>query len=164
MEFNPQQLDIIQKYFLARELTLSVAESVTAGWLQAAISDCPEAAKFFQGGITTYNLGQKSRHLKINPIHAFGCNSVSATVALEMANGAAQLFSSDWAIGITGYASPVPESDEQLYAFYAITYQQNLVMSDKLQPPKHKPAEVQLGYVKAIIKAFSDYLVGLKSP
>jgi len=161
MEFNQQQLGAIQKYFLVRAETLSVAESVTAGWLQAAISDSPEAAKFFQGGITTYNLGQKSRHLKINPIHAFGCNSVSATVALEMANGAAQLFSSDWAIGITGYASPVPESDGQLYAFYAITYQQNLVMSDKLEPRMGSSTDVQLGYVNTIVKTFSDYLSGL---
>jgi len=164
MEFDQSQLGIIQKYFLAREETLSVAESVTAGWLQAAISDSPEAAKFFQGGITAYNLGQKSKHLNINPIHAFSCNAVSPTVAREMSAGVSKLFCSDWGIGITGYASAVPESGGQLYAFYAITYKQNLVMSDKLEARGNKPADVQLGYVKTILKAFSDYLSGLQIP
>ena len=50
--------------------TIAVAESLTAGLLQFALAAAEGASGYFQGGITVYNLGQKSRHLHIDPIDA----------------------------------------------------------------------------------------------
>lgn len=78
-------LERIKTYMLAHTETLAVAESVTSGCLQAALSLAEDATRFFQGGITAYNLGRKARHLKIDPIHAQEANCVSEKVAIEMA-------------------------------------------------------------------------------
>src|SRR4051812_38795900 len=108
--FNLSVINSLKDALLAKQETISVAESVTSGLLQAAFSSAEKAMQIFQGGITTYNLGQKYRHLLVDPIHASACNCVSERVAQEMALHVCELFSSNWGIGITGYASPVPES------------------------------------------------------
>ena len=59
-----------------------MAESVTAGNIQAVFSLAADAMRFFQGGITTYNLGQKTKHLGIDPIHMAACNCVSENIKL----------------------------------------------------------------------------------
>jgi PncC family amidohydrolase len=152
-------IEIIQNYFLSHQETIAVAESVSSGMLQTELSAAPEAAKFFQGGITAYNIGQKSRHLKINPIHAISCNCVSPIVANEMAIHVCELFSSNWGIGITGYSSPVPESGNQLYAFYAIAYNRQIVLSNQLIPSQKKEErKIQLYYTREIMKLFSIHL------
>src|SRR5688500_4156368 len=107
--YNIKQIAAIKDYMLTHHQTLAVAESVTSGHLQAAISLANGATEFFQGGITAYNLGQKSRHLKIEPISASACNCVSEKITEEMAIHALELFSSDWALATTGYAAPIPE-------------------------------------------------------
>jgi len=75
--------------------TLAVAESETAGCLQTAFSLSEGDTGNFQGGITAYNLGQKCRHLNIEPIHALSCNCVSEMVSQQMAINVSKLFVSD---------------------------------------------------------------------
>jgi nicotinamide-nucleotide amidase len=57
----------IGNILIERQQTVAVAESVTSGHIQSTLSTAADAARFFQGGITTYNLGQKSRHLHVEP-------------------------------------------------------------------------------------------------
>src|SRR5689334_221261 len=86
----------IGKLLCARKETIAVAESVTSGQLQTFLSLPDRAMDFFQGGLTAYNLGQKTKHLDVDPIHAFACNCVSERVASEMANNIRLMFNSDW--------------------------------------------------------------------
>lgn len=65
MLYNIDTLNKIKDFLIEGKQTLAVAESVTSGHLQAAFSAATLASKFFQGGITAYNIGQKSRHLFI---------------------------------------------------------------------------------------------------
>src|SRR5690242_510251 len=102
--YDPSLLTRIKNKMISQQLTLSVAESVTAGNLQVALSQSEGATQFFQGGITTYNIGQKSRHLNVDPIYALKCNCVDELITGQMALQANQLFLSSYAIGITGYA------------------------------------------------------------
>src|SRR5688572_31469658 len=104
MLYNEEAIENIKAILVDRELTLSVAESVTSGHLQAALSSAKDATKFFQGGITTYNAGQKCRHLNIEPISALENNCVTEKVACEMAAQVSRLFISDVGISSTGYA------------------------------------------------------------
>ena len=134
--FNSALIQKIRDGLIARQETIAVAESVTSGLLQLALSQAENAAEFYQGGITAYNLGQKSRHLIVEPIHALAFNSVSEKVAQEMALNVCSLFSSDWGMGITGYASPVPESENKLFAWYAIAHQDSIVVSKKITLPE----------------------------
>jgi nicotinamide-nucleotide amidase len=156
--FDQKLIDPVADWMLKQQQTVAAAESVTSGLMQLALSSAPKAMRFYQGGITVYNLGQKSRHLSIDPIHALYTNCVSEKVAAEMALGVCKLFSSDWGIGITGFASPVPESENQVYAYYAISNRDKIVASKHLTPPKDEPFAIQLLYVTDLLKEFATQL------
>ena len=157
--YNSQIIESIKEKIVAQNQTLSVAESVTSGHLQAAISLASEASRFFQGGMTAYNLGQKARHLHVNPIHATSCNSVSEIIADEMALNALKLFSSDWSIGITGYASPLPELGiKDLFAFYAIAFRSEIIHRGKVESEDLGALKVQIHYANHVLKALNNCL------
>ena len=158
LSLNNRNIETIKERLIAHGETVAVAESVTSGLLQFALSRAEFAANFYQGGITTYNLGQKSRHLLIDPIHALSCNSVSEKVARDMALNVCHLFTSDWGIGITGYASPVPESGNKLFAWYAISYRGNIVVTKKINPKKDEPPKIQELYVTHLLKDLAGHL------
>lgn len=157
--YNLKDISAIRSFMLSHGHTLAVAESVTSGHLQAALSLATEASNFFHGGITAYNLGQKARHLHINPIHATSCNSVSEFIADEMAVNALTFFSSDWAIGITGYASKVPDLGiNDLFAYYAIAFRRGVVERGKVECDRDDAYEVQIAYANQVLKKLSAYL------
>lgn len=148
----------IRNALLSRKETLSVAESVTCGFVQAFLSQAPDALDFFQGGMTAYNLAQKYKHLNVEPIHATSCDCVSEKVANEMAMNTCSLFNSEWGLGITGYASPVPEANNQLYAWYAIAKKGVVVRTEKIEAEKEEPLQVQLLYTRRLLQALRDHL------
>lgn len=149
---SKQSIDELKDALVQQKQTLAVAESVTSGILQAVISAATEAAKFFQGGITAYNIGQKVLHLGIEPIQAEQCNCVSAQTASQMALGVAELFRGDWGVGITGYASPVPESGNQLFAYCAITFKGKVIHEEKIVPVATDFFPVQLEYAVKVVE------------
>ena len=87
-------------------LTLAVAESLTAGNVQARVASVSGSSEYFLGGITAYSLDQKVRHLGVARAAAKKVNCVSAEVAEQMACGVCSLFGSDVGVGTTGYAEP----------------------------------------------------------
>lgn len=156
--FDISMINKIKDHLTEKKETIAVAESVTAGLLQYALASAEMASGYFQGGITVYNIGQKVRHLKIDPIHAMACNCVSDVVARALALNACEMFCCDWAIGITGYASPVPESGNEVFCYYAIACKEKIVLENKLTPGLMEPADVQAWYVSEILSAYFKYL------
>lgn len=151
--YDIKKLEAIKDILIKNQYTLSVAESVTAGHLQAAFSAAEDARKYFQGGITVYNAGQKSRHLKVEPIYALESDSVSEQVAYQMALHVNDLFLSQIGIGITGYAAPVPEQGiSKVFAYYAIVKNCELLICEKIKSSKSNPIDVQLDYTNQIIE------------
>jgi PncC family amidohydrolase len=149
--FNKKELEKTGLLLLKKKETIAVAESVTSGLMQYAFSTIPNAAQFFQGGITTYNIAQKFKHLQVEPLHALSVNCVSQQVANEMALQVCSLFKSDWGIGITGYSSPVPESENKVFAFFAISYKGKVMRSGKIDPVKKDPTDLQLLYAETVL-------------
>ncbi|MBC7850773.1 MAG: nicotinamide-nucleotide amidohydrolase family protein [Chitinophagaceae bacterium] len=162
MATTPFDLTLINKLrtlLIDRNESVAVAESVTAGLIQAALSQADDAIQFFQGGITTYNLGQKARHLFVEPTEAAKNNCVSLKVATAMAVNVCPMFTSDWGIAITGYASTVPESGNKLFAYYAVAYKGKIVIANKAVPPKGKQFAVQVHLANEVIQSVHDYLI-----
>lgn len=155
--FDKALLNYIKTKLLERKQTLAVFESVTAGLLQAAFASADEAIYFFQGGMTVYNIGQKCRHLPLDPIHAVECNCVSDQVAQIMAKGAVTSFTAHWGIGITGYATAVPESGNKVFAHYAIWNGEEMY-AKKATSDKSGALAVQLDFVENIIKDLATLL------
>lgn len=158
--FDLKQVEQIKNLLKKRGETIAVAESVTSGLLQTALSQAEGATQIFQGGITAYNLGQKARHLKINPIEAEACNCVSENVAVAMAHEVCRLFSSDFGVSITGYASAVPELNvHDLYAFLAVSYRQKVIYSKKIKGNNaHSALENQVLYTNKILAEVLKFL------
>lgn len=159
MKWNKKIIDKAGELLQKQKKTLAVAESVTAGNLQAAFSLAKNATLFFQGGITAYNIGQKCRHLLVEPTHAIEFNCVSKKVSEQMAQEVCNLFSADYGIGITGYASPVPEQNiKQLFAFVAISKNNKTILSKKINAPKMEPAASQLYFTHRAIGLLNTVL------
>jgi nicotinamide-nucleotide amidase len=150
--FDKKKIDRLGAILIKKKESIAVAESVTAGYMQAAIAAADNAIQFFQGGITTYNIGQKSKHLLIEPIHAAACNCVSQQTADEMALNVCDMFRSTWGIAVTGYASPVPESDNKTFCYYAIAHNKKILKRGMINiHEKSEALDIQIAYVNKLI-------------
>lgn len=158
MLYDEQVINHIKERLTAKNQTISVAESVTAGHLQAALSSAIEASEFFQGGITAYNIGQKCRHLQVEPIAAEKVDAVSEEVACVMAKGAGEMFLSHYSIAITGYATKMPEKGlNDLYAWFAIAHNNKIVLCEKIETGKER-VEAQIDYTRQVLKKLQAVL------
>ena len=155
---NPTLAGIGQT-LIARNQSIAVAESVTAGLMQYGFSTIKDSSSFFQGGITVYNVGQKVKHLHVEPIHAIKVNCVSGQVVTQMAVNVCQMFCSTWGIASAGYASPVPESGMQIFAFYAIVKEGRMIFTDRITLPEGDPSDYQPAYALQIIEKFNLVLL-----
>jgi len=160
MNFAVTDIEYIRDHLIANSQTLAVAESVTAGFLQSAFSMVQKARDYFHGGITTYNLGQKTKHLNVDPIHGIECDCVSETVAITMATNVTKLFAAHWGVAITGYASPMPENDQyDLFAYYAIAAGDKIIRSGKIDAPQDDdPVAVREYFTNTLINIFRELL------
>jgi len=105
-------MEKLKTLLILRRLQVAVAESLTCGQVQAALGSISGSSAYFAGGITAYNLAQKTRLLGIDAAHAERVNSVSQQIAFELAAGVCRLFNADIGLGTTGYAEP--DADHQI--------------------------------------------------
>ena len=151
--FDKKLIDFIAKELLSRNESVAIAESVTGGLLQGAFSIAENASQFFQGGITAYNVGQKYRHLLVDPLHALSCDSVSLKIAEDMSKHVCCMFTSTFGLASTGYASLVPEKNiNKLFAYYAIVSQSKIVDSGLIHSNEDEGLNTQLLYVNKVLQ------------
>ncbi len=96
----------------AAGLTISIAESLTAGLVSATIADIPGSSAVLKGGAVTYWDEVKHRVLGVSLESLDRYSAVSEAVAREMAAGSRSLFESDIAVSLTGYAGPDGGTEE----------------------------------------------------
>ena len=89
-----------------RGVTLCCAESLTAGMVSSNIASVPGASAVLLGGAVTYTNQIKEHLLSVSEKTIQEVTEVSFEVAQQMASGARSLFSSDYAVSLTGYAGP----------------------------------------------------------
>ncbi len=105
----------------APKLTLAVAESLTAGNVQARVAAVSGSSAYFLGGVTAYSIDEKVKLLGVDRAAAKKVNCVSAEVAEQMAQGACELFGAGVAVATTGYAEPSPADGVAVpFAWWAI--------------------------------------------
>lgn len=119
--FKKSAAQIVHERMIEMGATLAVAESLTAGNLQALVARRSGSSAFFKGGLTAYTIPMKAQLLGVDAAAAELCDAVSPEVAGEMAKGVCALYSADFGIATTGYAGPYPERDISApYAHVAI--------------------------------------------
>jgi nicotinamide-nucleotide amidase len=151
--YDDQVMQEIGELLIDAKQSVAVAESVTSGAIQLAMSTIKSASRFYQGGMTAYNIAQKFHHLKVEPIHAMEVNCVSDQVARQMSLSVASMFSADWGVAITGYAVPVPESDDDVFAHFAISFNGKVVDSGRINPSKDDTMNLQLFYTNEVCRS-----------
>lgn len=96
----------IIKVMKRRGLTLSTAESITAGGVAAALTEIPGSSAVYQGGVVTYSDVSKTKFLGIPKRVLTKHTAVSEQVAISMAQSVRTQFKSDYSISTTGVAGP----------------------------------------------------------
>ncbi len=97
---------VVRDLLLDRKLTLSVAESCTAGMLGALLTRTPGSSAYFMGGAITYSNWAKTDIVGVAPELLEKYGAVSGEVAKAMAVGAQKYWHSTHALSITGVAGP----------------------------------------------------------
>ncbi len=89
-----------------RNVTVSLAESCTAGMIASSLADIPGASGYFMGGCVTYSNEFKRRFIGVNSntLNSFG--AVSKEVATQMAVGVLNNSHTDFSVAVTGIAGP----------------------------------------------------------
>ena len=92
--------------------TLSTAESCTGGLLAKLVTDIPGSSAAFEGSVVAYQNKVKTALLGVPDEIIAEKTEVSAECAIAMADGAANRFSTDYALSTTGYAGPGGGTEE----------------------------------------------------
>ncbi|WP_137597635.1 CinA family protein [Paucilactobacillus kaifaensis] len=118
MDFDQLTTNLAEK-----RLTISAAESLTAGNFQTNIAATKHASQVYPGGFITYSTISKTKLLTIDPglIKQYGV--VSAQTAEAMAISTQKLLDVDVALGFTGAAGPTGLDGEPVgRVWIGITY------------------------------------------
>lgn len=162
MKFSQILLEKISHYLRDRNESVSVAEGVTSGLIQAAFSQMSFAEEFFEGGVTAFTTDQKLRLLDIDSQQAEVSNCVSRSVTEAMALNVANLFSTQWSVATTGYCTPLPISANEIYAYYAIVYKGKVLVSNRIAIDQHtKAVDATKHFSECALKALQ---IELKRP
>lgn len=97
---------VVVKDLVDQHLTITAAESLTAGEFQSTLGDVPGVSAVFPGGFVTYANSAKEQLLSIPPEIVDQYGVVSETVAIWMAKMAKEKMGTDVAVSFTGVAGP----------------------------------------------------------
>lgn len=86
--------------------TLSVAESCTSGRVASVITAVPGSSQYFKGGLIAYSNDVKIKSLGVDANLIAEQTAVSEDVVKAMVRGALEMFESDYAVAVSGFAGP----------------------------------------------------------
>ena len=105
--------EIILNLLIKNNLTLSLAESCTGGFISKSITDIPGASKFFVGSLIAYSNSIKNNFLNIPSDIIEKHGAVSSEVSELMAINICKKFKSNIALSCTGISGPDGGSKEK---------------------------------------------------
>ncbi len=105
--------ELMGRWLMKYEKTLTVAESCTGGFLAHRITSVVGSSAWFRGGVVAYANEVKALVLGVDShaIQQFG--AVSSEVVEQMARNIRKWLSSDYAIAVSGIAGPGGGTDEK---------------------------------------------------
>lgn len=156
-------IENIKTLLTNKNKTISVAESLTGGNLQAYFSSINGSSKFYLGGITAYNIDIKKKFFDIDYEAAKKCDCVSEEVAITMATSIANLMNSDYSISTTGFAVP-NDTISVPYAYICFYSKSNNIISCEkvIQPFSMSRIDFQKYLVSYIASQFIKFFENLK--
>lgn len=89
-----------------KDLTISLAESCTGGYIAHLLTNIAGSSAYFKGGVVSYANSAKMNLLHVSEDTLNTHGAVSKQVVEEMAKGAIEAFNTDCAISVSGIAGP----------------------------------------------------------
>jgi len=103
---NRSMAEVVVDLLKSRDISVSFAESCTAGLLTSMVADIPGASAILNGSIVCYSNQSKNDLLGVSQKTLEKYGAVSENTAEEMAKGCYEKFKSNYAVSVTGIAGP----------------------------------------------------------
>jgi nicotinamide-nucleotide amidase len=123
---------VLGRTLVARNLTISVAESCTGGYLSHLITSVPGSSAYFMGSMIPYSYEIKKQQLGVKPETLINFGAVSEETIREMATLVREKFNTDIGVATSGIAGPGGATSEKPVGTVWIAY------SDKSQTVARK--------------------------
>jgi PncC family amidohydrolase len=150
------KINKLKEGFLRRDLTLTVAESMTGGALSDIITSVPGASEFFLGGMISYSPKLKAMvGVPKTKLQKYG--AYSQEVATMLAKGSLKRFGSDVAVGITGQAHP-DETHRSPGAWVAVTFHKRVLVKHIACKPQIRRNEARKRVAMAAVDLLLEML------
>lgn len=107
------QIERLAKKLTDAKLMMATAESCTGGGIAQTLTEISGSSQWFDSGVVTYSNEAKQRLLGVPNQLIEACGAVSESVAIAMAEGAAQQEGVDVAVAVTGIAGPTGGTAEK---------------------------------------------------
>jgi PncC family amidohydrolase len=98
--------NLVVDRLLAAGWKVAIAESLTGGAISARLSECPGTGDCMLGGVVSYATEAKRRVLDVEG------DVVTASAAVQMAEGVKALFGAEVGLSLTGVAGPERQEDQ----------------------------------------------------
>jgi nicotinamide-nucleotide amidase len=105
--------EVVGKLLAGKEMTLSIAESLTGGLIGKRISDVPGCSRYFLADVVSYSNESKVEVLNVSPEALERYGAVSEVVCAQMAKGVRERMNATWGLSTTGIAGPGGGSKEK---------------------------------------------------
>lgn len=152
--------EAVGKLLKEKGVTLSVAESCTAGNVSRLIASIPGSSEYFKGGVVSYSNEIKNKQLNVkqNLLDDFG--AVSKQVVEAMAIGQREIFDTDYSIAISGIAGPGGGTSEKpVGTTWIAVASKKGVLSQKYTFGKRRLLNVRFASAKAL-DMLRKYILG----
>lgn len=128
-----------------RNLTISVAESCTGGYLSHMITSVPGSSSYFLGSMIPYAYEIKMRQLGVKPETLEKYGAVSEPTISEMANIVRAKFNTDIGVATSGVAGPGGATPDKPVGTVWIAYSdKHQTVTKKLQLSKDRMVNIKL--------------------
>ncbi len=110
VDINSDYMSELATLLSAKNLTISVIESMTGGGIARKLVETPGCSAYFLGGAIAYHSRLKVQYGLVNPKSIVDHGVISASVTEEMAAGIKKITKSDISIASNGIAGPKNET------------------------------------------------------
>jgi PncC family amidohydrolase len=151
----------IHEIFKTKGLTLSFAESCTAGLLSHLITSLPGASEFFDSSIICYSNRSKEKLLGIKKSILAKHGAISEETAMAMADAMRLKTKTDFSLSITGNLGPVPIEGKKTGLVYIAVSSDSIVESKGMlfdgsrDEIKESAAIASLKYLYEVVSAWT---------
>ena len=149
----------IQKKFLEKKMTLSLAERCTGGEIAARLTKIPGCSSYFKGAVVAYHTQSKIDLLEVPDDIILKYSVVSEQVAEIMAKQVKAMYNTDFGIATTGNAGPLKrDSDVEIGTVWIAIATEKGVVNKKFVFGKHRERVIGKAVNKALELVYKELI------